>query len=100
MYNKDSVTIVLSLQNNLDEANNSKTELLDEICKLNDKFDWLQSDVCIPKNFNNLLSSRPADNERQCWVNAQYSREEFLYVVGIPGEVKDETLSVSFKFLS
>ena len=41
LYNKDLILIVVSLQNKLDEANNSKTELLDEICKLNDKFDKL-----------------------------------------------------------
>ena len=38
LYKKDLVPIVLSLQNKLDEASNSKTELLDEIRKLNDKF--------------------------------------------------------------
>ena len=30
--------------------------------------------------------------ERQCWANAQYSRRECLDAVGIPSEVKDETL--------
>ena len=38
LYKKDLIPIVLSLQNKLDEASNSKTELLDEIRKLNDKF--------------------------------------------------------------
>ena len=55
LYKKDLIPIVLGLQNN------SKTELLDEIRKFNDKFDQLQSDVCITKNFNNLLSSRLVD---------------------------------------
>ena len=44
LYKKALIPIVLSLQSKLDEANNSKTELLDEIRKLNDKFDKLQSD--------------------------------------------------------
>ena len=61
LYKKDLILIALSLQNKLDEVNNSKTELLDEICMLNDKYDKLQSGVCISKNVNNLLSSRLVD---------------------------------------
>ena len=34
LYNKDLIPIVLSLQNKLEEANNFKTEFLDEIRKL------------------------------------------------------------------
>ena len=33
------------------------TELLDEIRKLNDKFDKLQSDVCITKNVKNYFQT-------------------------------------------
>ena len=66
LYKKDLIPIVLSLQNKLDEANNSTTELLDDIRKLNDKFDKLQSDVCVKKNVNNWLASRLVDIERQC----------------------------------
>ena len=95
LYKRELIPIVLSLRNKLDEANNSKTELLDEIRKLNDKFDKLQSDVCVTKNVNNLLSSRLVDIERQCWANAQYSRRECLDIVSIPSEVKDETLEES-----
>lgn len=49
LYKKDLMPIVLSLQNKLDEVNNSKTELLGKIPKLNDKFDQFRSDVCITK---------------------------------------------------
>ena len=35
------------------------------------------------KQANLLLSKRLVDTERQCWVNAQYSRRECLEVVGI-----------------
>ena len=92
LYKKDLILIVLSLQNKPDEANNSKTELLDEIRKLHDKFYQLQSDVCITKNVNNLLSSWLVDIDYQCWANAQYSRRKCLDIVSIPSEVKDETL--------
>ena len=91
----DLIPIVLFLKNKLDEANNSKIELLDEIRKLNDKFDKRQSDVCVTKNVNNLLSSRLVDTERQCWADSQYSRREYLDIVRIPREVKDETLEES-----
>ena len=47
------------------------------------------------KNANNLRSSRPVDTERQCWVNAQYSKRECLDIVDISSEVKDETLEGS-----
>ena len=66
LHNKYLVLTVLFLQNKLDEASNSKTELPDEICKLNDKFDQLHSDVCITKNVINLLRSILVDVERQC----------------------------------
>ena len=66
LYTKYLVLTVLFLQNKLNEASNSKTELPDEICKLNDKFDQLHSDVCITKNVINLLRSILVDVERQC----------------------------------
>ena len=38
------------------------------------------------------MSSRLVTLERQCWENAQYSRQECLDVVGIPCEVSGEVL--------
>ena len=83
------------MQNKFKETNNSKAKLLNEIRKLNDKFDQLQSDVSITKNVNNLLSSRLVQMKRQCWADAQDSRRECLDIVGIPSEVKDKTLGES-----
>ena len=57
LYKKDLISIVLFLQHKLDKTSNSKTESLDEIRKLNGKFDKLQSDNCISKNINDLFSS-------------------------------------------
>ena len=51
--------------------------------------------MCILKNVNDLLSSRLVGIELQCWANAQYSRRECLDIVGIPNEVKDESLEES-----
>ena len=100
LYKKNLIPIVLSLQKKLDKVNNSKTELLDKIRKLNDKFDKTQSDVCIMENASNLLSGRLVDTECQCWANAQYSRRECLDIVGIPNEAKTlHCKRVSLQFL-
>lgn len=85
MCEEDLVPTDLSLQNKLEEANNAKTELLDETHKLNNKFIQLQSHVCITENVNNRLLGI----EHLCWENAQYSRSECLNIIGIPSEVKD-----------
>ena len=55
LHKKYLIPIVLSLQNKLDELNISKSELLDAIRKLNEKFNQLQSDVYITVNVYNLL---------------------------------------------
>ena len=49
----------------------------------------------ISKNVSDLLSSRLVDIERQCWANTQYFRRECLDIVGIPNEVKEESLEQS-----
>ena len=46
----------------------------------------------IAKSINNLLSQRVVDLERQCWANAQYSRREWLEIIGIPRSVDDNSL--------
>ena len=94
---KDLILIDLSLQNKIEEGNNYKTDLLDEICNLNDKFIQLQSHVYITENVNNLLSSRLVDIKHLYWENAEYSRSECLYITSliIPKEGKDKTLEES-----
>ena len=77
---KDLILIDLSRQNKLEEGNNYKTDLLDEICNLNNKFIQLQSHVYITENVNNQLSSRLVDIRHLYWENAEYSRSECLYI--------------------
>ena len=77
---KDLILIDLSRQNKLEEGNNYKTDLLDEICNLNNKFIQLQSNVYITENVNNQLSSRLVDIKHLYWENAEYSRSECLYI--------------------
>ena len=85
---KDMVPIVLSYQNNLDQANN---KVLQEIRTLNDNFSKLESELSVTKQVNSLLSRRLANVGSQCWANAQYSRRNFLDIAGIPSEVEADT---------
>ena len=83
---KEIITILLSLQSKLESANN---KILDQVRQLNQKFSQLESEKTIVKQANSLLLKRLVDIERQCWVNAQYSRRECLEVVGIPDSVQN-----------
>ena len=86
---KDLIPIILSLQNKLDEVNNS---VLVEMHKLNESFSKLQAEVFVTKQVNTLLSSKLVSIESQCWLNAQYSRKECLDIVDIPSEVEADAL--------
>ena len=44
------------------------------------------------KHVNTILSSRLVSIERQCWLNAQYSRRKCLDIVRIPSEVEADAL--------
>ena len=90
---KALIPIDFSLQNELDEANNEvNNKVLEEECNLSDTITKLSSELSITKNVNTLLSSRLVTLERQCWANAQYSRQECLEIVDIPCEVSGEVL--------
>ena len=81
--------MVLSVQSNETGKNYL---ILEEICKLNDKFSQLEPENVVIKQANSLLSKRLVDMERQCWANAQYSRRECIEVVGIPNSVRNNEL--------
>ena len=44
------------------------------------------------KTVSSLLTEQMNNVERQCWENAQYSRREYLEVVGIPSSVNVKDL--------
>ena len=50
----------------------------------------LQAEVSVTKQVNTLLSRRLVSIERQCWLNAQYSRWECLDIVGIPRSISEK----------
>ena len=89
LLKKDLIAIALAMQSKI-SANNA--EVLEQIRKLNSKFDILQSDLLVTKKVNSELSSRLVNIEHQCWANAQYSIRECLEVVGIPKEVEQKDL--------
>ena len=69
-----------------------KDLISDFIQKLSHKFSQLESKNVVVKQANSLLSKRKVDMERQCWANAQYSRREYIEVVGIPDSVNNNEL--------
>ena len=83
------IPIVLSLQNKLNQANN---KVLEEICKLNDNFFMLESELSVTKQVNSLLSHRLVNMECQYLANAQYPRWECLDMIGFPSEVEPDVL--------
>ena len=68
---KDLIAIVLAMQSKM-SANSA--EVLEEIRKLNSKFDILESGVLVAKKVDSESSSKLVNMERQCWANAQYLR--------------------------
>ena len=90
---QDLILIALSLQSQLDEANN---KVLDEVRNLWDAITKLSSELSITKNINTLLSNKLATLERRFWENAQYSRRECVGIKGIlwkvSGKVVEENI--------
>ena len=89
LLKKDLIAIVLAMQSKM-SANSA--EVLEEICKLNSKFDILPSDLLVIRTVNLELSSRLVNMEPQCWAIAKYSKREYLELVGIPREVEGKDL--------
>ena len=89
LLKKYLISIVLSQQTEMDAVNN---EIMDQTRKLNENFGKLQSELIVVKQVNSVLSERLVSMERQCWVNAQYSRRECLELVGVPRSASDGDL--------
>ena len=75
------VGLVLNLQSKMDSVNN---DLVAELRKMTEGFDQMKSDLSVTKKMNTQLSERLQTMEKQCWVNAQYSKRECLEISGIP----------------
>ena len=96
LLKRDLISIVLSLeeqnrslQSQMSEVNN---EVVGEMRKFNENVSKPQSELSVAKRVNTELTKRIVTLERQCRVNAQYSRKECVEVVGIPHQVDDKHL--------
>ena len=76
------------------------SKLTNEIKLLKENYKKLESDISVFKTVSSLLTDQMNNVERQCWANVQYSRREFLEVVGIPSlvNIKDLEGKVSIVF--
>ena len=90
MLKRELIPIVLSLQNETTEDNNT---MFQEMRNFNDNFAKLQAELVVTKRVSSELCKRIVTMERQCWANApQYSRRGCLEVAGIPRQVDDKNL--------
>ena len=71
-----------------DQTNSTIASLMAEMKYLNSSFKRLESDVQTVKTVNNKLLKQLENTERQCWANIQYSRREYVEVIGIPKTVE------------
>ena len=55
------------------KVSTDNAEVLEEIRKLNSKFDIMQSDLTVTKKVNSEISSRLVNMERQCWAKPSIS---------------------------
>ena len=92
----DLVALAVNLQDKMETMKNNLNEkvsnLTEEVQKLNTNFELLKSDFSATRIENNSLNERLIALERQCWANAQYSKQECLEITGIPSSVSDKDL--------
>ena len=79
------IDLFLKMQN---QTNSTIVSSMAEMKYLSSSFKRLESDVQIVKTVKSNLLKQLGNTERQCWVNAQYSRRECVEVVGIPKTVE------------
>ena len=75
-----------------EQTNNTINTLTEEIKEIHRSFKKLESKIVVVKKVNDALVKQLSSVERQCWKNAQYSRREFVEVVGIPSPVEQDQL--------
>ena len=92
----DLVEFAVNLQDKMETMksnwNEKVSNLTEEVQKLNTNFELLKSDFSATRTESNSLNERLIALERQCWVNAQYSRRACLEITGIHSSVSDKDL--------
>ena len=88
--NKDDlIRLALGYQQKYDITLDKISKELAELCKTYNK---LESNLAITKAVNESFRNQIITLERQCWSNAQYSRQETLEISGIPENIDDGEL--------
>ena len=85
--------MVLKMQNKMES---SDAKFPEEVRKLNESFQQLKSDLAITETINRQLHNRIVNMERKYRANFQYSRREYVEIVGIPTSVLDNQLKETF----
>ena len=75
-----------------EQTNNTIKTLTEEIKEIHRSFKKLESEIIVVKKVNDTLVKQLSSLERQCWKNEQYSRREYVEVVGIPPSVEHDQL--------
>ena len=73
------------------EMNFDKKEIISEIRHIITQLKKVEADVALVKNGNDKLVNQLIETERQYWTNAQYSRREYLRVVGIHTSIPNDS---------
>ena len=75
-----------------EQTNNTIKTLTEEIKEIHRSFKKLESEIIVVKKVNDALVKQLSSLEQQCWKNEQYSRREYVEVVGIPPSVEHDQL--------
>ena len=78
-----------------EQTNNTINTLTEEIKEIHRSFKKLESKIVVVKKVNDALVKQLSSVERQCWKNAQYSRQECVDVVRIPSSVEHDELELT-----
>ena len=86
---EDLVRMFLDYQGNF---SNILDELKSDLNELQPKFRKLESDLHISRNVNEKLTDELVVLERKFHDNEQYSRRDYLEILGIPAEAGDKDI--------
>ena len=86
---QELIATMLKMQNKMES---SDTKLTEEVRKHDESFQQLKPDLAMTKNVDSKLHNCFVNMEKECWENSQYSRREYVEIVGISTSVPDNEL--------
>ena len=66
------------------KLNNIVTQLTNQLGQVVKTLKRMESQLVVSNSVNEAFQNRIISLERQCWKNEQYSRREYIEIVGIP----------------